>query len=246
MRSFEAARLVLPALLAGALGGCAMDPAQLAYRERLENGFLTAEDMVRFKTPERWQSTLVAAARDARAPLAPDSALLDAAREGQTQAARLLIKAGAPVDGRGGVMPPLAAAALRGETHVVRLLIRSGADLEAVGENGLTALMNAVKLNHLGVAKVLLESGANARVVDRSGDNVLAVAVTENQPEMLALLLAHGVSPELADKDGLTALYWAEHLKRPALARILRGAGADPARMKKRIVSSQPYPMGEF
>ena len=268
-------------LIAGLLGGCAMNPEQLAYRDRLELGFVTPQDIVHFRTPEREQMALVVDAREMlprqaqeqdmqlmqaarrgdtagiKALLAGgaqvnatddwgNSPLLYAAREGEVESARMLLKAGAYVDGRGGTMPPLAAAALRGHTILVRLLIRNKADVNAVGENNLSALMNAVKLNHLGVAKVLLEAGANTRVLDRAGDNLLAVAVNKNYPDMLALLLKQGVNPDLADSNGLTALYWAEYLNRPALAQLLRDAGADPARKKTELVVSQPYNLGEF
>lgn len=174
------------------------------------------------------------------------NALLVAARAGEVEAVRLLLKAGAYADGRGGEMPPLAAAALRGHTMVVRLLIRNGADVDGVGENAQSALMNAVKLKHLGVVQVLIEAGASQQVLDRAGDNLLTVAVTDNNPEMLALLLSLGVNPDLADSNGLTALYWAEYLKRPELALLLRKAGADPLRKKTALIVSQPYNFGEF
>ena len=175
-----------------------------------------------------------------------NTALLNAAREGQVESARLLLKAGAYVDGRGSTMSPLAAAALRGHTTLVRLLVRNEANVNAVGENELSALMNAVKLNRLGVVEVLIEAGANTRALDRAGDNLLAVAVSGNHPDMLALLLKLGVNPDLADSNGLTALYWAEYLNRPELAQLLRHAGADAARKKTEIVVSQPYNFGEF
>lgn len=263
------------------LAGCAMNPQQLAYRERLELGFVTPEDIERFKTSEHEQLALVAEARGGVLRNSPvldqqlmqaagtgdvtritallaegaqvnatdalgNTALLNAVREGDVESARVLLKAGAYADGRGGAMPPLAAAALRGHTIVARLLIRNDANVDAVGANELSALMNAVKLNHLGVAKVLIEAGANTRVLDRAGDNLLAVAVTEGYAEMLALLLKLGVPADLADRNGLTALYWADYLKRPDLSRLLLDAGADPARKKTEIRVSQSYQLGEF
>ncbi|MDO9196687.1 ankyrin repeat domain-containing protein [Rhodoferax sp.] len=279
MRSSKFASAIV--LVAGLLGGCAMGPDKIAYRERLEMGFVTPADIERFKTPAREQLALVADARASEPRFAQaqdlelmqaagagdvaritalltngahvnaidawgNSALLNAAREGQVESARLLLKAGADVDGRDGAMSPLAAAALRGHTILVRLLIRNDANVNAPGKNELSALMNAVKLNRLGVVKTLIEADANTRVLDRSGDNLLVVAVTENYPDMLALLLKQGVDPDLADSNGLTALYWAEYLNRPALAQLLRTAGADPARRKSEVIVSQPYSFGEF
>lgn len=175
-----------------------------------------------------------------------NTALLNAAREGEVESARMLLKAGAYVEGRGGSMPPLAAAALRGHTILVRLLLRNGANVDAVGQNELSVLMNAVKLNRLEVVKALIEAGADTRVRDRAGDNLLVVAVSENRSDMLALLLRLGVPANLADDNGLTALYWAEHLQRPELADLLRDAGADPVRKKTEIIQSRPYNFGKF
>ncbi len=281
MPSFNAKPGLVIALIASALGGCALSPQHVAYRDRLENHFLTQEDVQRFKTTEQEQLALVAAERDPDQQYAQatdlqlmkvipvgnvadvkillgrgaqvnaadqwgNTALLIAAREGEVEIVRTLLKAGADVNGRGGAMTPLAAAALRGTVVVARLLIRSGAHVNAVGSNGLTALMNAVKLNRLDVAKVLLEAGADTDGVDRMGANVLAVAVDENYPDMLALLLNHGVKPDMADSNGLTPLYWADYLKRADLAQQLRNAGADPARKKTELIVSNPYNLGEF
>jgi len=281
MPSSNAVRALALAVVAALMGGCATSTKQTGYRDRLEMGFLTPDDIQRFRTPEQEQLALAANANDVRALHAQpldfelmhaagsgdvadikalidkgaqvnaidawgNSALLIASRAGEVDIARALLKAGAYVDGRGGSMSPLAAAALRGHTLLVRSLIRSGANVDAVGRNGLSALMNAAKLNHLGVAKVLLEAGANTRVVDRSGDNLLVVAVSENYPGLLALLLEQGVRPDMVDANGLTALYWAEYLLRPQMAQQLRDAGANPARKKTELVVSQPYNLGEF
>lgn len=285
MRNSELARGIVSTvaltLIAGGLGGCAMSPEQQSYRQRLEMGFATPEDIVHFQTTERQQLALVSAASDEQPGYAQaldvqlmqaagagnvaritellakgaqlnaidergNSALLKAAREGEVESARILLKAGADVQGRGGAMSPLTAAALRGHTILARLLIRSGADVNAVGENELSALMDAVKLNHLELVTVLIEAGANTKVRDRSGANLLEVTVSENRPDMLALLLKQGVNPDMTDNDGLTALYWAEYLNRPELVRLLRNAGADPTRKKVDVTVSRPYNFGEF
>jgi ankyrin repeat protein len=263
------------------LGACAMSPEQLAYRERLEGGYLARDEIVRFKTPEFEQRALVADARVMKQSLAQgkdrellqaarngdgakiktllsdgaqvnsvdewgNTALLLAAQEGSIDTVQQLLRAGAMVNGRGGAMTPLGAAALRGHTLVARQLVRAKADIDAVGANGHTALMNAVSLNRLEVAKVLIEAGANTRVLDRAGDNLLVVCINKNFPDMLAQLLQLGVKPDLRDANGLTPLYWAQHLERPAMANALRKAGANEAKQKTELVVSQPYSLGEF
>jgi len=261
------------------VSGCAMPPQDKAYRERLESGFLTPQDIERFRTPDDFHRRLQASARDTspgeqlpadqalmRAAADGDLAqatvllaggarvntvdawgngpLLLAAREGHATLVRALVAAGAHLNGRGGEMPPLAAAALRGHEAVVRLLLRQGADPDAVGGNGQTALLNAVKTGRLAVAGQLLDAGADTRVVDRAGDNLLIVCVSQDRAAMLDLLLRRGVQPDMADGNGLSALYWAEFLQRPALAARLRLAGADPDRRKVSVLRSRPYATG--
>jgi ankyrin repeat protein len=189
---------------------------------------------------------LVAGAQANAVDAVGNTPLLLAAREGQVEAVRALLKAGANVDGRGGAMPPLCAAALRGHAQVVQLLLRNHADVDATGENDQSALMNAVKLNRLDVARLLLEAGANARITDRAGDNLLTVAVNDDRRQMLALLLAHGLAPDQADANGLTPLYWAQYQHRDDLAMLLRQAGADPARTKIEMLPGRPYNFGEY
>jgi hypothetical protein len=175
-----------------------------------------------------------------------NTALLMSAREGEVDSARLLLRAGADVEGRGGAMTPLAGAALRGHTHMVQLLLRAGADVNVVGMNEQTPLMNAVKLNRLGAARALLKAGASTRVTDRAGDNLLVVAITENYPEMLSLLLELGANPDLADGNGLSPLYWAQLLNRPEMAKRLLSAGASPDRIKQVVRASRTYTFQEF
>lgn len=175
-----------------------------------------------------------------------NTALLVAAREGEIDCARLLLRSLADVEGRGGPMTPLGAAALRGHTQMVQLLLRAGADVDAVGLNEQTPLMNAVKLNRTGAAQALLKAGANTRTTDRSGDNLLVVAISDNLGDMLTLLLDSGVDPNLPDANGLSPLYWAQQLKRPAMEQRLLAAGASADRLKQTVRASRPYTLEEF
>ncbi len=90
-----------------------------------------------------------------------DTALMEAAGDGNAEVVRLLIKHGANVnaadeDGETALMM----AADEGHTEVVRLLIKAGADLNARDEDGKTALMKAEDENHAETARVLTEAGA--------------------------------------------------------------------------------------
>lgn len=175
-----------------------------------------------------------------------NTALLLAAREGDLETARALLRAGADVNGRAGPFTPLGQAALRGHSHMVRLLLRGGAQVDATGLNEHTPLMNAVKLNHPEVVSLLLKAGANPQVKDRTGAGLLLVAINDNLPQVLAVLLSHGMDPNQPDADGLTPLYWAHQLKREALAEHLLKAGAQADRPRQALRASRPYPKEDF
>lgn len=175
-----------------------------------------------------------------------NTALLLAAREGDLETARVLLRAGADVDGRAGPLTPLGQAALRGHIHLVRLLLRAGAGVDATGLNEQTPLMNAVKLNRIEVASVLLKAGANTQVTDRLGAGLLVVAINENMPRMLDMLLDHGLDPDQPDADGLTPLYWAMQLQRDDLAQRLVKAGASTSQTRQVLRASRPYPKDDL
>ena len=264
--------------------GCSVgphDPQRLAYRQRLELGVATPDDVQRFKTPDHQQQALVASAQDSvpqphgaievelRAAASAgntavikkllsrsahvnatdasgNSALQLAAREGHTEAVRLLIKGGALVDGRDGALSPLAAAALGGHLPTVRLLLQSGADVDATGLGGQAPLLLAVKLKRLETAQLLMKSGANTQVQDRSGYGLLMVAVNEYHPEMLSLLLTTGMNPNQPDSSGLTPLYWTDYLKLDDLSRRLRAAGGHAKKQASRSALSGPFETGGY
>jgi uncharacterized protein len=172
--------------------------------------------------------------------------VLLAAKQGQLDVVRTLLRAGASVDGRGAAMTPLAAAALGGHTEVVKLLLSHGAQTDTSTETGESALVLAVRMNRLATAAALLNAGASLTVKNRQGDGLCMVAIAENFPDMLALLLKHGVNPNTLDRDGLAPLYWAEYLKRDALAQLLLAGGADPQVRKIALPVSGSFSFGAF
>jgi len=135
------------------------------------------------------------------ADAARSTALLVAAREGRREVVRLLLAAGADVDGRGGAMTPLAAAALRGHLQVAALLLRHGADVDAAGAGGLPALMNAVKINRLDIAALVLQAKPDLRIYDHDGKSLVAVAVANNNTAMVALLVRSGARSDLPSRS---------------------------------------------
>lgn len=150
--------------------------------------------------------------------------LMFAAQRDDATAARMLIDAGAKVDGepvesksrrakKGSkaskpepraqlAFGPLTQAITHGSVEVARLLIESGAKVNSVFNGGLTALMVAITKSNLEFVEMLLAAGADARAARPDGMTVLHMAVlsTTESPDgpgkdiTLALLRA-GADP---------------------------------------------------
>jgi F-type H+-transporting ATPase subunit beta len=119
-------------------------------------------------------------AHRARLPYAREgSALIRAAERGDLTIVRLLLDAGANVDGACGC---------------------------AAGE---TPLWAAVASDYPDVAALLLERGANPNTSGPLGHSALHVAAMRGWSHLVRLLLEHGADPLRVDDAGRTALDWA-------------------------------------
>ena len=85
-------------------------------------------------------------------------------------------------------------AALRGNTEAAIVLLDKGANVEAGDEDGLTALMYAVKARRLTTVETLLNRGANVNAQGKhAGYSALVLAVRADDSELIDLLLLYGV-----------------------------------------------------
>ena len=71
---------------------------------------------------------------------------------------------------RAGGNTPLKIATVRGDAALVAALIDAGARVNAINEDGVTALHHAVAQGHLAVTQLLLNAGADRHVEDRYGN----------------------------------------------------------------------------
>ena len=139
--------------------------------------------------------------------------LLFAARQGDVDAARLLLAAGAHVDvATPGGTTALVVAAHGGHGALAALLLENGADPNAAGA-GYTALHAAVLRDDPDLAKALLAHGANpnARLLRGSPARRAAADFAFNKHWL-----------------GATPLWLAAGFHKPALMDVLAAAGADP------------------
>ena len=98
------------------------------------------------------------------------------------------------VNGRYGVFQetPLHILAIQGDIEGCRLLLEAGAEVDYPGEQGFTALHEAVSQGHPEIVKLLLEYGSDPSLTTELGATEY---LAESYPEILALLKKqHGAS----------------------------------------------------
>ena len=175
---------------------------------------------------------------------------------GTGAAARVLIAAGAPVDGRpGDPETPLITAASYGDADVAAVLIAAGADVDAAasddagGVPGGSALLHAAVFGMTDVVDVLVAAGARVRSIEEAaaaGDvagwltadtplqarvRALIMAVDHERVDVIDALVAAGTPVDDADEVfGRHPLRLAAANGRPASVRALLAHGVDPTR----------------
>jgi len=174
--------------------------------------------------------------------------------DGTGDVARMLLAAGAPVEGDpDDSETPLITAASYGDADVARALIEAGADIEAVaaddagGVPGGTALLHAGVFGMTDVVDVLVASGARVHGIveaaaagDVSGFladetpldqrvRALTMAAGHDRVAVIETLLAAGTPVDAIDAWGTTALQAATENGRTASAAVLVAAGATPS-----------------
>ena len=136
--------------------------------------------------------------------------LMAAAARGDVRMVRLLLDAGAEVNGQGELRrwSPLHAAAEGGSPEVVRLLIERGADVNAGEREGRTPLQVAAKRAGPQMVRILLDAGARPNIARKGGRTPLMWAIFRERPETARMLLEAGADPDATDGRGWTPLMY--------------------------------------
>jgi TonB family protein len=130
------------------------------------------------------------------------TALMRAARDGETKDIETLLKHGVEVNAmdKSG-WTALIYASIRGDSKSVKLLLKANADANAKEEGGYTALMAAVEYGHDSIVKLLLSSGADVNAVTKDGRTAIGLAAKSRRSEISEILKKAGAQEPLAKPD---------------------------------------------
>uniref|UniRef100_A0A158QPS6 ANK_REP_REGION domain-containing protein n=1 Tax=Haemonchus placei TaxID=6290 RepID=A0A158QPS6_HAEPC len=106
-------------------------------------------------------------------------------------------------------------------------------ELDALNEEGFSALHLAVRRLKLSLIELLLEAGASINAKDSAGRSPLFHAVNMNDVEIVQFLLGKGADPNVEDDSGETPLLLCMKTANYAIMGLLIDAGADPNRKNR-------------
>lgn len=164
------------------------------------------------------------------------TALRSAAWGGHCEAVRLLLDAGADVNGCDNEgRTALRAAAWGGHEEIVLTLLDYGAQINKADSKGRTPLIAAAYMGHYETVEILLDHNAEVDIADRDGRTALLVvalcvptaAGIKGFGEVAGLLLERGADPGHRDHDGMTPLLLAAYEGHEDVVELLLEAGAD-------------------
>jgi len=123
-------------------------------------------------------------------------------------------------------------AAIAGDNTAVQRLLELGLPVDAVDEQGCTAVLRAVSSKQYAVVEQLLAYNANPQLANEKGVTPLAAAISAKHSQIVAALLDAGADPQQRlTESGLTVLMLASAHGLPDIVQQLLDAGADVHRV---------------
>ena len=137
-------------------------------------------------------------ASPAAEPTTLSLALVDAARDGESERLASLLEAAADpnVQTARTMQTPLFMACVHGQEEVAMQLMAAHADVEITNNSGISPLMAAATYGHVSCLERLLEAGADVHRADRFGRTALFSACSAGHPGPLTVLLP-GAPPSI-------------------------------------------------
>lgn len=169
-----------------------------------------------------------AQSREPAKPLAGDTPLHKAARNGDNERVKALLAEGADVNAKskdGEIALHLAA--YSGHKQIAELLIAKGAPVDARDNFGMTPLREAAYSGHREMADFLLSRGADINAKTIHGDTPLHWSAFKGSKGVAELLLAKGADVNARKNDGGTPLHLATFKGEKEIAEMLIARGAD-------------------
>jgi len=84
--------------------------------------------------------------------------------------------------------PPLVGLQMRAQEEAVRFLIEQGAEIDAVSDNGNTAIGNAVRRGNASIIRILLDSGAKTSEALPRGQSLIELAKARGHADVVDIL----------------------------------------------------------
>jgi ankyrin repeat protein len=147
--------------------------------------------------------------------------LARAAKAGNTDAVKALLKRGASVEDA-DYFSALLYAALDNRTETVRLLLDNGARINGISNGNGPALGFAAMSGHIETVRLLLDRGADTEGKNSTHHTALILAAMHGHEDVFCLLLERGASLEAKNTSGETALDMATKNGHTYIARIIR------------------------
>ena len=180
-----------------------------------------ALDMRKMTVPARYRALCTSAAVTLLVMLpacitqqAGNTALIQAAWDGDSSKVQALLQAGADVnasnrEGLTALMASTSGGRGTGDAGIAKALIAKGADVNAANIYGRTALMEVARNGNLEFVNLLLAHGANVNAKPTGGVTALMQAALNGHTAIVGALLEYGADPNASDEQGHTALIWA-------------------------------------
>ncbi|HTJ97549.1 MAG TPA: ankyrin repeat domain-containing protein [Rhodocyclaceae bacterium] len=157
-------------------------------------------------------------------------ALYYAVRTSKTEAAEILLKAGADginqlyefgTPSKPLTVPLLSFAALLKNIDMVRLLLAYGADIKLLSPDGRDALADAIAGGEPQIVQILLEAGSDPNHALPSGLPPAGLASLQGSVDSLRALLNHGADANWRDVHGITLLMLAAEMGNADVIQVL-------------------------
>jgi ankyrin repeat protein len=154
--------------------------------------------------------------------------LVEAAKSGDREAVRTLVKSRADVNAADADgTTALHWASYRDDLESVNLLIGAGARVNAANDLGATPLWIACENAGVPLVEALLRGGADPNLTLLRGESPLMLAARTGKTTIVERLLASGAAVNARAARGQTALMWAAAERHPGVVAALLSKGAD-------------------